>query len=80
MKLYLWDWNSSSTIEQCNMEFQFLNKQDAERNDCFTSLKSAKLRAIQDIRDQIAELNDLLIHINSINVSNVKKWRIKRSG
>lgn len=71
MKLYFWDWNSSLTIERCEMDFPFLNNDDAAKSDCFTNLESAKLAAKIDLRGRIAELQRALDEIDRINPNNV---------
>lgn len=49
MKLYFWDWNSSLTIEECDMDFPFPNKDYARKNDCFTNLEDTRLAAKADL-------------------------------
>ena len=73
MKLYFWDWGSSLTIEQCEMEFPFLHNDDAANNDCFTNLESAKLRAKRDLRTRIQDLESALKEVDKINPDNVTK-------
>ena len=72
MKLYFWDWNSSLTIEKCDMAFPFLNNDDARKNDCFTNLEAARLAAKVDLRRRIEELTEALNALDSIGPMNVK--------